>query len=41
MLYVHFKYQNKGVATLICNELDKHAKGKITIDASLSAKISF
>lgn len=41
MLYVHHEYQNRGVASLICDELEKRAKGTITVDASLTAKSFF
>ena len=38
MLYVHPDYQNQGVATQICNELEEHSTGTITVDASIAAK---
>lgn len=41
MLYVHPDYQNQAVATLICDELEKHSTGTITVDASQAAKNFF
>ena len=41
-LYVHKDYQNRGIATAICNELE-HAANKVTITtyASITAKSFF
>lgn len=41
-LYVHKDYQNKGIATAVCDELEKavHAD-KITVHASITAKPFF
>ena len=41
MLYVHPEYQNKGVATLICDALERHVEKDITVDASITAKNFF
>lgn len=41
MLYVHPKYQNKGVATLICNGLERHVEKDVTVNASITAKKFF
>lgn len=42
MLYVHPKYQHKGVASLLCDKLEEHVKNKvITVDASITAKPFF
>lgn len=41
MLYVYPDYQNQAVATIICDELEKHSTGTITVDASLAAKNFF
>lgn len=41
MLYVHPKYQNKGVATLICDALERHTEKNVTVDASITAKEFF
>lgn len=40
-LYVHKDYQGKGVATTICNKLEKEVKGKIFTHASITAKTFF
>lgn len=41
-LYVHKDYQRKGIATAICNELEKHTcTGKITSHVSITAKPFF
>ncbi|MBU3810689.1 MAG: GNAT family N-acetyltransferase [Candidatus Niameybacter stercoravium] len=41
-LYVHKDYQNRGIATAICNELEHAAdKAKITTYASITAKSFF
>lgn len=41
MLYVHPRYQRRGIATLICDRLEKHAQGDIIVDASCTAKDFF
>lgn len=41
MLYVHPKYQNRGIATLICDILEQKANNEITVDASITAKNFF
>lgn len=38
LLYVHKDFQRKGVATLICNDLEQHCKIPITVWASITAK---
>ena len=41
-LYVHRDYQNRGIATAICNKLEKaFGNGKITTHASITAKPFF
>lgn len=40
-LYVHKDYQGKGIATAICNELEKRALGDITAHVSITAKPFF
>lgn len=40
-LYVHHDYQRKGVATAICNELEKVVQSNITTYASITAKPFF
>lgn len=40
-LYVHKDYQGKGVATTICNKLEKEVQGKIFTHASITAKTFF
>lgn len=40
-LYVHHDYQRKGVATAICNELEKVVQTNITTYASITAKPFF
>lgn len=40
-LYVHHNYQKKGVATAICNELEKAVQSNITTYASITAKPFF
>lgn len=40
-LYVHYLYQNKGIATAICDELEKHTDNHITVHASITAKPFF
>ena len=41
MLYVHPRYQRRGIAALICDRLEKHAQGDIIVDASCTAKDFF
>lgn len=41
MLYVHPRYLRRGIATLICDRLEKHAQGDIIVDASCTAKDFF
>ena len=40
-LYVHKDYQGKGIATAICEALEKAIPGKITTHASITAKPFF
>ena len=40
-LYVHKDYQRKGVATAICDRLERAAQGKIVTHASVTAKPFF
>lgn len=40
-LYVHHDYQRRGVATAICNELEKAVQSNITTYASITAKPFF
>ena len=40
-LYVHHNYQKKGVATAICNHLEKAVQSNITTYASITAKPFF
>lgn len=40
-LYVHKDYQRRGIATEICDELEKTACGNITVHASVTAKPFF
>lgn len=40
-LYVHKDYQKHGIATALCNELEKSIPGKITTHASITAKPFF
>lgn len=41
-LYVHKDFQSRGVATTICDELEKQANGdRITVHASITAKHFF
>ena len=40
-LYVHKDYQRKGVASAICNKLEKMVKGKIITHASVTARPFF
>lgn len=41
-LYVHKDFQGRGVATAICDELEKHANGDaISVHASITAKPFF
>lgn len=38
-LYVHKDYQGQGIASAICNELEKYAAGhQVTVHASITAK---
>lgn len=37
-LYVHTNYQGQGVATAICNKLEKAVQGKVVTHASITAK---
>lgn len=41
MLYVHPKYQNNGVGSLICDALERRVEKDITVDASITAKNFF
>lgn len=40
-LYVHKDYQNKGVATALCNKLEQAVQGKIITHASITARPFF
>lgn len=40
-LFVHVDYQRKGIATAICNELERIVEGDITTRASITAKPFF
>lgn len=41
-LFVHKDYQRQGIATAICNDLEKHVEGKkLTTHASITAKPFF
>ena len=40
-LYVHADYQNKGIATAICNQLEQAISGNIITHASITAKPFF
>ncbi|MDY2727882.1 MAG: GNAT family N-acetyltransferase [Candidatus Onthovivens sp.] len=41
-MYVHKEYQRQGIATAICDELEKAVKGKkIITQASITAKSFF
>ena len=40
-MYVHAEYQNKGVATAICEQLENQVQGNIIIHASITAKPFF
>ncbi len=40
-LFVHARYQGKGIATAICNKLEQAVEGKITTHASITAKLFF
>lgn len=40
-LYVHADYQRRGIATVICDYLEKQAGGKIVTHASITAKPFF
>lgn len=41
MLYVHKDYQKMGIATMICNELEKQADNSVSVHASITAKLFF
>lgn len=41
MLYVNPDFQNKGIATFICEELEKYVKKDIVVDVSVTAKSFF
>lgn len=41
MLYVHKDYQKMGIATMICNELEKQADNSVSVHASITAKPFF
>ncbi|MCI5773130.1 MAG: GNAT family N-acetyltransferase [Erysipelotrichaceae bacterium] len=36
-LYVHHLYLRQGIATRLCDELERHHEGRITVHASLTA----
>ena len=40
-LYVHRDYQGRGTATALCDMLEKHINGDITVHSSLTAKPFF
>ena len=40
-LYVHHNYQNRGIGTALCEELEKNTEGNIETHASITAKIFF
>lgn len=40
-LYVHKDYQGKGIATVICNELEKKAQGNVIAHVSITARPFF
>ncbi|MDO4293140.1 MAG: GNAT family N-acetyltransferase [Eubacteriales bacterium] len=40
-LFVHADYQKKGIATVICNQLEQAVQGDITTHASVTAKPFF
>lgn len=40
-LFVHADYQRKGIATAICNKLEQAVEGKVTTQASITAKPFF
>lgn len=40
-LYVHSEHQRKGIATIICNQLEQMVQGKIITHASITAKPFF
>lgn len=40
-LYVHADYQGRGVASAICEELERPVRGKIVTHASITAKPFF
>lgn len=41
MLYVHPKYQRKGIATILCDRLERHVQKDILVDVSYTAKDFF
>lgn len=40
-LYVHKDFQGKGIATSLCNNLERRVTGKIVVHASITAKRFF
>ena len=40
-LYVHRDYQGRGTATALCDRLEKHINGDITVHSSITAKPFF
>ena len=40
-LFVHKDYQQKGIGSVLCNELEKISPNKITVHASITAKPFF
>lgn len=40
-LFVHAEHQSKGIATAICNQLEKVARGNVTTCSSITAKPFF
>ncbi len=41
LLYVRPEYQGKGIASALCERLEKHVGGLITVEASLTARPFF
>ena len=41
LLYVHKNWQGRGIATALCDRLEAHVSGEITVDASITAKPFF
>lgn len=41
MLYVHALHQGEGIATAICDRLERYAEGTVTTHASITAKPFF